>query len=366
MLLKNVVDGGVYDLAIQCSACNGIAQTPGLPPGRGIGGVVQVIAPGRYNAGATRVTDCDQVIVGAPGIERRVNETGARPRSPDRFLLDPAGIRQVLRHAREIFAPILPRLMPKYRRAPERGHRLAELIARLEGNLLALEQGSREVDVLSALELFRATFAFTRWAKDPNGASLVNESKDRDTFTHNVALLTVASALVDAGLGSELVAPGGRPKPDLRFRVSARRLIEADVKAPVTLQRRPGTAVSPKEAGPLVSDALRSSRAQFTSAVPSLLIIGGAFWTHDFDEHAAAAAVALRRTQPANLIGVVLMSTTVEFARVRGTEPFEERWEEVDWSPTSLFRWIANPFYALDLQVAFANDLSKFDIKFPT
>jgi len=299
-------------------------------------------------------------------MERRVNETGADQRSMDRFTLGPPGIQQVLGNAHQVFAPILSSLMPKYRRAPTRGHRLAELIARVEGNLAALERGSQEVDVLSALELFRATTAFARWAEDPNAASLVRESKDPNTFTHNVSLLTVASIFADAGLGPELVAAGGTPKPDLRLRISARRVIEADVKAPLTLQRRPASAVSPKEAEPVISDALKSSRAQFTSTVPSILIIGGAFWMHDFDEHVAAAALSLSRTQRANVIGIVLVSTTIEYARVRGSGPFEDRWEEVDWSPTSRFRWIPNPFYSLDLQLTLAEDLSDFGIKFPS
>jgi len=364
VLLANVMPDSVYDFAICCYGCGGVAAMPSLPPGRGVGGVVQVVPPGQHVARDTFVSDCDQLVIGATGLQRRAAETGTARAGPSRVALDISGIQTLLTEARETFDPILSQLLPRFQRKRERPHRLPELIALVEANLAELQSGSKEVDVITVLELARATSVFARWSKDPIQRHLVEESKDPSVFLHNTLLLTVASTLADSGLGPELVPTAEPRTPDLRMRISAREFVNAEVKTPLALQRKPGAIVRPKEAERLVSDALRSSRGQLASDVPSLLVIGGAFWTGDFEQHARAAAALFRPGRRGNVVGVVLASTNIELARTRGTGPFEERWEEVDWTLASHFRWVSNPGYALPLQLTFSDDLRHFEMSF--
>jgi hypothetical protein len=263
-----------------------------------------------------------------------------------------------------VFANILPAIMRRHGRGPARVHRLAELVARVEENVAPLRSGSREVDVVSVMELWRATAAFARWSKDPYHARLVEESKDPEHFIHNALLLMVASLLADGGLGPELVPTGETRTPDLRLRISARESIDVEVKTPVALQRRPGAHVTPKTAERLIDDELNRSRGQLSPEVPSMLVIGGAFWTAELDEHADACARLLRPGRRGNLVGVILAATTIAYARTRGTGAFDDSWEEVDWAPNAQFRWVANPGYALALNVDFGPDFSGPDISF--
>jgi hypothetical protein len=129
-----------------------------------------------------------------------------------------------------------------------------------------------------------------------------------------------------------------------------------------------------KEAKRVVADAISATRGQFRTT--SLLVLAGAFWAGDFDEHAEAAAKALGKRLPQeaseearahrqNLCGVILVSTAVQFARTRGTGAFEEEWDEVDWSVNQSFRWVPNPAYAGAIRLTFAHDLSTYDVSVP-
>jgi len=334
---------------------------------------MRVLRSGEHIAEGSFVADSDEVMIGEPGAERRILETGRTLTTPHRVVMDIPGIETIVGEARRVFDPILPELEARYARGPKQQHRLPQLLAVTEDNLISLRAGAIEVDILSVLELNRATTSFKRWGLDPAFERLLQESKEPSAFPHNVLLLTVASALDHAGLGPELVAPADSRTPDLRLRVSARRSIEADVKTPATLQRRPGEAVPVKGAEKVVGSAIHDSRGQFIG--PSLLILGGAFWASDFDRHATATERAITKPLPPEasqeahehrrgLLGVVLASTTIQFARARGSGRLEGKWHEVDWMPASAFRWVPNPGYALDLQLTLAPDLSTFEISF--
>ena len=369
VLIKNMPPDSVFDLALKCCGCGAISRVPRFPPGRGLGAIAVVVPPGRHVAEGSLIADCDQVVIGEPGARRRGTETGTRGPGgpPTRVEMSPTGIEELLREAREVL-PIIDTLMPRQRRQPAHPHRLPELVANLEANLAALDGGPGEVDVISFIELTRAVSAFARWAADPNQDRLLQESKDPGTFSHNVLLLELASTFADAepapGLGPEFI-PGGRGRtPDLRLRISARRALELELKTPRALQRRPSVAVPPKEAGELIEKAVHESRTQFSPHAPAVLAIGGAFWTDDFEDHARATAEILRRRGRKRLVAVVLASTTIELAHMRGSGPFEGRWDEVDWRADSQFRWVPNPAYAGDLKVSFAPDLSDFSISF--
>lgn len=375
VLLASVAPASVYDLAIECSLCGTVAKTASLAPGEGLGGAVLVVPACGVRAGTTFVADCDQIVVGEPGAERRHGETGVHPTSPTRVELDVDGIASVLASAREAFAPIVADIEQRFKLAPNR-HRLAHLLYAVDRNLCACRAGSREVDVLAAVELADIASLFDRWFRDPNHARLVQECRDPNTFCHNLVLLRVASLLADVQLGAELVPPdpvSEARRSDMRIRLSARRWVEVDVKTPTTLQRLEGVQVPTKSAAGVVASAVRSSRGQFVG--PGILVIGGAFWSGDMDGHAAAASRVLAgplaqdassdaHEHHASLLGIVLVSTDIGYARTRGEGEFAGNWNEVDFSTNARHRWIPNPGYALDLDFSFAADMSTFDVSF--
>jgi hypothetical protein len=376
VLLANVPDAGVYDLAIQCFRCKAIVRAPRLPPGRGVGGIAHVVEPGQHIARDSFVADCDQLVIGTPGVLRRAAETGSVPGLSRHLLMDASGLVAVLVNARKVFGPIMAGL-ERSGRAHKR-HRLVHLIGAVERNLAAIEDGSHEVDVLSVIELEQVSSKFERWKLDPSYERLLTECVSPSTFSHNALLLAVASTLADAHLGVEFVSPnqegsdGGRT-PDLRIRMSARKWIEADIKTPVTLQRLPEIAVPAKPAQKIIENTIRSSRGQFSTA--ALLVVGGSFWAGDFDEYETAVARVLgkpvhgtaspeARNHHDVLAGVILASTLIQSARTRGTGDFQGNWNEVDWKTDTVFRWVANPHYALDFGLSFAKDLSTFEAQF--
>lgn len=377
VLLQNVFDDSVYDLAIRCAGCGKDSHTPSFPPGRGLGGMFQGFPNGTIEAVQSLVAEYDEVIIGAPGANRRQVETGrlaenALKAQPRRLTLDAAGIEGVRERARSVFDAILPALEARYARG-KREHRLPALLAIIDENVKSVQAGAKEVDVLSVMELENDVALFERWSRDPEFARLLHESKDPNTFDHNILLLSFASVFDDSGFGPEIVPPGENRAPDLRMRISASRSIEADIKAPVALQRRPRESVPTKDAVDLVENAIRSSRGQF--ATTSILVLAGSFWIGDFDELANSAQAALGKALPPeaspearlhreNLSGVILASTLVQYGRNRGSGAFDDQWDEVDWTHAREFRWVPNPSYAGDLKLSFADDLSTFDLSY--
>ena len=379
VLLSSMPDESVYDVAFKCFRCEAVVLSPSLPSGCGVGGAVHVLRPGQHAIYASLVVDCDHIVIGAPGMQRRAAETGSIRDPQPRFLLDVPGIASVLVRARDAFGPLVEAAEQRFARTPKR-HRLVHLIKSVEENLAAIKTGSQEVDVVSAIELWRLANQFHRWRLDPSYERLLTESIEPTAFSHNAVLLTIASRFADGGLGVELVSPmacsvdDGRT-PDLRVRMSARRWIEADVKAPATLQRQQDVELTDKPALKIIEDAVRSSRGQFSTA--ALLVIGGALWDDGrFDEHETAVERVLSKPLRTGaspearhhhhvLLGVILVSTTIELARTRGTGDFKGNWNEVDWTPDVQFRWVANPHYRLDFDLSFAADMSSFEANFP-
>jgi hypothetical protein len=198
---------------------------------------------------------------------------------------------------------------------------------------------------------------FRRWSGDPSHLRIIDECRDPNTYCHNFVLLGFASLLADAGLGSELVAPdpssAGRVA-DMRVRLSARQWLDVDVKTPQTLQRLASVEVRTTDAERVVKSAIAACRGQFTNS--GLLVVDGAFWSGDMDVHAEAVARRLAAPLGASaspaawehheaLVGVVLASTDIQYARSRGDSDFAGNWSEVDWSIAPHHRWVANPAY---------------------
>ena len=371
VVAEDVSEEGVLDLGIQCFSCGTVGKTSSLAPGAGIGGCVLPIPVGVHRAESTVVLRCDEIVVGQPGLDRRQKETTGTE-TLHRITLDIAGCRGIVERTRSVYGRILAPLEARNRRSaehrganPARRHRLPELIRTVEENISALEGGSQEVDVITVLELHSATAAFERWRNDPSWARLLHQCKEPTAFAHNVVLLTMAGAFADGGLGAELVPEASESTPDLRLRVSARRWIEVEVKAPVPLQRRANVTLPTREAEAILRDALRTSSSQFTEGQSAILVIGGSFWTADVDSHAAAALETLTERSRPRLAGVILVSNTILVHRARGSGQLRERWEEVDWVPSAQFRWIANPTYTHELKIEFTPDLGSYELSFP-
>lgn len=373
-LLRNVPPDSAFDFAVRCARCGAVSEAPAFPPGRGLSGMRYVVPPGE-NPSANAEAAYGVVVIGQPGVDGRELETryGFNPPGTKREL-GPAGIQETIEEARSVFADILPALERRHERGASPTHRLPQLVATLEENLAEVEAGGREINVLAAVELHAASFFVGRWSRDPSLPRLLQESTSATTFDHNVLLLALASVLEDAGLGPELVVPENGRSPDLRLRVGAHTVVELDVKAPVALQRRPYEGVPPREARSIIDAAITDSRGQF--ATTALLVVAGAFWASDFDEHAAAASAALSRRLPANaseearrhrenLCGVILASTTVQLARAREAGPFTGKWSEIDWTSDREFRWVPNPQYKGAVELSFALDLSTFEGRLP-
>jgi predicted RNA-binding Zn-ribbon protein involved in translation (DUF1610 family) len=90
LLLQNVASDSVYDVAFRCSRCGQIVRAPDLPPGRGLGGVLHVLAPGPRQVTESFIADMDQVLVGLPAVERRGQECGLPRPAVQRLVLDSA------------------------------------------------------------------------------------------------------------------------------------------------------------------------------------------------------------------------------------------------------------------------------------
>lgn len=234
----------------------------------------------------------------------------------------------------------------------------------MEQNIIELNQGGDTVDVIAAVDLQRTTALFARWRRDPSFGRVCQESKTAGAFDHNTVLLTVAAVLADSGLGPELVPPSSTATPDLLLRLSARVAVGAEVKTPEPLQRRPGYTVPVSEAARVLKGTLKKSHDQLASGQACFLVVGGAYWGHELDQYATAASTVLARRSRPHLAGVVLVSTTVQYARSRGGGPWAGSWEDVDWSPAASLRWVPNPTYCRDMSITFDPAMTTFSIQF--
>lgn len=366
-LLANIPEGGVLDLAIQCQRCGATALTPVLPPGRAVPAIAYPVVQPVLRADRTFVAEHDEVVVGGPALERRAAEVAASV-TPPRLVMDIGGIEAILERAKRIFSPILRDVLGPYQRAPGvKPHQLAELIVAVEDNLASLQAGSVEVDVINGIELERVNTLFERWQREPHYRRLLVEARDGGLFVHNRMLLAVASLLADTAtpLGFEFVEPAQDRRADFALRISARRAVHGDVKTPEPLQRVPNRAVSAKHAARLIRDVVKKSRGQVAADQPSILVIGGAFWGAEMDEHARAAAALFAPNRRKNLLGVVFASTAIQYRHRRGLSGADTvDWSEVDWSSQADLRWVPNPGYDLDLRVTFAADMTDFSASF--
>jgi hypothetical protein len=350
LLMENVTDASVFDLRIQCGSCGRIAEAPSAPPGRGLGGILRVVARDHRFVG-TFVLDMDEVVVGEGAMHRRQGETGQRPgQESPQAMLDIAGIERIVQDARSTFAPILDVALPASRRQIARRHRLVRLIDAVERNLQALGQGGVEVDVRSIIMLQRGINGFRSWQDDPGMPRLIEESKQSEAFEHNSVLLQVATVFEHARLGAELLPPGQTRTADLALRVSATHRIEIDTKTPQALQLPAAGFFRLIPARTTVKSALRRSRGQF--ATSGILVIAGEAWPHGIDSYATATEQLLSAPLAADAGG----EARLHYQRLLGLLFVSTGYEEIadrEFRARLYLRWIANPRYTgpLDLQL---------------
>jgi hypothetical protein len=297
------------------------------------------------------VMDVDEVIVGERAVRSRALETGSALPEPEPIEMDIAGIERVMGDARTTFEPILQAVRPTRQGVSK--HHLLRLIAALEENLRLLRAGGDTVDVHSVVSLQRASSAFARWERDPSSDRLMQESTQPEAFDHNIVLLQVATMLDGAGLGPELVPPSAGRTPDLNLRISARRWIEVDTKAPRALQRPASNTLTPVEPRRTIRKALRSSRGQFGTS--GILVIAGEIWIGGIDAYAATAAAVLNaplandasaeaRTHYQRLLGVMLASTGYDV-------------DDRTYRARLFLRWVPNPRYAGSIDLTLPPDV---------
>ena len=376
VLLQNVIDESVFDLTLRCAGCGAESNTPAFPPGRGlaVAGAIQAFDSGVIAAKKSVVLRYDEIVIGKPGVLRRQLETGRLvEHSTTRHAeLNESTIEGLIAEARDVFGPIIP-TSSEPTCVAEAGTGFPSCSGSSSKTLLRFERAKERLTCYprSSSNETRTHIGAGRGIQCSRTCSETAETPARSTT--NVLVVTLASQLDNAGLGPELVPTGNARSPDLRFRITARVALEADIKAPTTLQRRAGIAVPVKEAREIVADAITSSRGQFSTT--GLLVIAGSFWTGDFDAVSKAAVQALATPLPESakaaardhrermLCGVILMSRYVEQHWLEPREVTSEG--QPGWMQNSSLRWIANPLFGGDIRIDFNDNVSEFTLTVP-
>jgi hypothetical protein len=137
-------------------------------------------------------------LVGLPAVERRAKECGIPRPAAQRLVLDSTGIRSVVAEAKELFEDVLS----GFRGSRVSQHRLALLISEAECNVDAIDHGSREVEVISVMQLKRCSDVFARWRLDPLYDALIRASKNPPKLLHNQLVLEIAGMFADSAAGT--------------------------------------------------------------------------------------------------------------------------------------------------------------------
>jgi hypothetical protein len=389
VILAQVVDGEVFDLAFECGMCRAIAIAPSFPAGRGLGGVHFRVPPGRHTVwpasanpferrpATTMENDHGAIIVGPSAVLQRARETGTTPpgqsdRAATRVEMTARFIRELLDRARHLFADFLPGEEARLRRGlrhvatpPRNPHALAELTVGLERNLDDLEKGGRDVDVASVLDLHRALDLYERWREDPAFPALLAAAKS--SFRHDVILLAAASVLADSGLGPEFHFDTGRRAADLRIVVALRRAFMVEVKAP-DVPFRPADEGASTSLRQVVRNCFDSAEDQLEGPSPGVLVIGGRFIassTLDTLVDETRKFWEEKGTRRTHLAAALIVTTSLTYQRRAETAALPFDWSHIDFTPGLTPRWIPNPHYASDLTLTFPERFDgPYDIAF--
>jgi hypothetical protein len=324
-LIERGILSGLWDLVIECGACNRRSATPQLPPGMALGQPLVVLTVGTYRISDPVLQDVSVVLAGQPAVERRSTETSKGREGPhSEAVLDAALCEGLLTEIEGLLPDLLADLRPTYRRGgtsptpPRVPHRLLQLMDRVEASARSLRDDEiPQVDAAALIELRSAATILKRWQGDPAWPVLIRSMREPTSYGHTIITLVVASALTDQGNGVALEAAKGvqsKRTADLRLAIGAMDRFDVEVKSPILLQD-PIPALGARQAKKLVHKLLKraaaGSRRQLGSEHPGLLAIGGFNMSPahlDMLERASAGAFASARAQHSQLAGILLVT----------------------------------------------------------
>jgi hypothetical protein len=144
-LIERGILSGLWDLVIECGACNRRSATPQLPPGMALGQPLVVLTVGPYRISDPVLQDVSVVLAGQPAVERRSAETSkGREGLHSEAVLDAALCEGLLTEIEGLLPDLLVDLRPTYRRGgasptpPRVPHRLLQLMDRVEASARSL------------------------------------------------------------------------------------------------------------------------------------------------------------------------------------------------------------------------------------
>lgn len=220
VLLSAVWPRQFLDLLFWCPECLSVSASERREPGEAMPVRSLRLAPRRWHLrGEVDVRDKPVLMAGASAFANYVRETGARY---DRGALgklgqdlDPAFLTRLSKAAASLLGSKFDELVEVDRRGhrsktpPTRRHRLIELIEYVEeaAEILTARKGDEPItlngDTLS--ELLATVELFDRWRYHPIWHALRDSLIDGIEVQHSVMTLGIASLLVDAGNGVEVV-----------------------------------------------------------------------------------------------------------------------------------------------------------------
>jgi hypothetical protein len=216
-LIERGILSGLWDLVIECGACNRRSATPQLPPGMALGQPLVVLTVGTYRISDPVLQDVSVVLAGQPAVERRSAETSKGREGPhSEAVLDAALCEGLLTEIEGLLPDLLADLRPTYRRGgtsptpPRVPHRLLQLMDRVEASARSLRDDEiPQVDATALIELRSAATILKRWQGDPAWPALIRSMREPTSYGHTMITLVVASALTDQGNGVALEAAKG-------------------------------------------------------------------------------------------------------------------------------------------------------------
>src|SRR5439155_8179506 len=252
-LLKAAWEGQFLDLLFRCPVCEAISASARRSPGEAMPANSMRISPRRWNLRSpVDVKGKPVLVAGKSAFDGYVRATGATyagPRAPTLGqVLDETMLRRLARQT----ARLLGRAFEGLLEADERGlksstppahrHRLIELIRYAEdaAHKLANRKPEEpiELDGDALSELVSTVELFMRWRHHPAWPSLRDSLVNASEVQHSVMTLGIASLLVDAGNGVELVDHSGAEHRVCDVVLVPRIIerLEIEVKTPIVLR----------------------------------------------------------------------------------------------------------------------------------
>lgn len=253
VLLSNVWERQFLDILFWCSTCGSVSASERRKAGEAMPVRSIRLVPRRWHIrGEVDVRDKPVLMAGKSAFDAYVRETGASyspaaPSRPNREL-DADFLGALSRAAASLLGSEYDRLLEADNRSlrsktpPQRRHRLIELIRYAEeasANLrIRKDKHPITLDGDALSELLATIDLFDRWRHHPAWKGLRDSLIDGTEVQHSVMTLGIASLLVDAGNGVELVDHSGADQRvcDLVLIPRIVERLEIEVKTPIVLR----------------------------------------------------------------------------------------------------------------------------------